>query len=358
LNLDQKVILITGGAGCIGSNLTRALLGRAKLIVVLDDLSSSERWNVPEDPRVKFVQGDVCQDDVLAQVFSYRPDVVFHLAALFANQNSIEHPREDLRVNGLGTLKLLQYAQMARVERFVFASSGCSVYGAEAPLPVTEDFLSLELDTPYQITKLLGELYCNYFHHYMQIPVVRARFFNVFGPGEIPGRYRNVIPNFVYRALRGEVLTITGTGEETRDFTYVGDIVEGVLACAENDSAVGQAINLASGRETRIIDLAEAVNAEIGNRAGIEFAGRRDWDRITRRCASVNKAQSLLGYNPRTGVRDGLRDVIAWTRANLSRIDQAMQISSRTGSPDQAVAQPAGVLDAAPPAILLPVPLG
>jgi len=344
MNLDQRTILITGGAGCIGSNLTRALLSRAKLIVVLDDLSSSEQWNVPQDRRVKFVQGDVCHDDVLAQVFSYQPEVVFHLAALFANQNSIEHPREDLRVNGLGTLKLLQQAQMARVERLVFASSGCSVYGAEAPLPVTEDFVSLELDTPYQITKLLGELYCNYFHHYLRVPVVRARFFNVFGPGEIPGRYRNVIPNFVYRALRGEALTITGTGEETRDFTYVDDIIAGVLACAEKDSAVGHAFNLASGRETRVIELAEAINAETGNKAGIEFTGSRDWDRITRRCASVEKARTLLGYHPRTSMLEGLRTVIAWTRANMHRVDQAMQISSRTGSPDLSVAGPAEAL--------------
>jgi nucleoside-diphosphate-sugar epimerase len=344
MNLDKKTILITGGAGCIGSNLTRALLSRARLIVVLDDLSSSEQWNVPQDPRVKFVEGDVCQDDVLAEVFSYRPEVVFHLAALFANQNSIEHPRDDLRVNGLGSLKVLQHAQMARVERFVFASSGCSVYGAGAPLPVTEDFISLELDTPYQITKLLGELYCNYFHHYMRIPVVRARFFNVFGPGEIPGRYRNVIPNFVYRALLGKVLTITGTGEETRDFTYVDDIVAGVLACAENDGAVGQAFNLASGRETRVIDLARTINAQTGNGAGIEFAGSRDWDRITRRCASVEKARRLLGYHPRTGMRKGLRNVIAWTRANLDRLEQAMRISSRTGSPDLVAAQPAKAL--------------
>src|SRR5438045_446014 len=156
--------------------------------------------------------------------------------------------------------------------------------------------------TLVSLHKAPGRSFCQHFAPHMPVPVVRARFFNVFGPGEIPGRYRNVIPNFVYHALRGEVLTITGTGEETRDFTYVGDIVAGVVACAENESAIGQAFNLASGRETRIIDLAEAINAEIGNRAGIEFTGRRDWDRITRRCASVNKAQSLLGYHPRTGI--------------------------------------------------------
>lgn len=336
MNLDNKTILITGGAGCIGSNLTLALLGRAKQIIVLDDLSSSERWNIPDHPDVIFVRGDVSEDDVLGRVFSFRPEAVFHLAALFANQNSIDHPRDDLRVNGLGTLKVFQYAQNAGVERVVFASSGCSVYGHEAPLPVGEDFVSLELDTPYQITKLLGELYANYFHHYTGLQVVKARFFNVFGPGEIPGRYRNVIPNFVYRALRGEPLVITGTGEETRDFTYVADIVDGVLACAENPDAPGQAFNLASGRETRIIDLAEAINQLTGNRAGIEFLPRRDWDRITRRCASVEKAGRVLGYRPGTGMEAGLPAVVDWVRANMDRIEEAMQTSTRAGSPAQA----------------------
>lgn len=329
MKLDGEIALITGGAGCIGANLTRRLIGRARRIVVMDDLSSAERWNVPRDPSVRFLLGDVTHDRALAQAFAFRPTVVFHLAALFANQNSIDHPRDDLRVNGLGALKVLQYAQTAGVRRVVFASSGCSVYGHAAPLPVTEDFLSIQLDTPYQITKLLGELYCNYFHTHYALPVVRARFFNVFGPGEIPGRYRNVIPNFVYHALRGEPLPVTGSGEETRDFTFVSDIVDGVIACAERDEAVGEAINLASGQETRIIDLARRINALTGNRAGIAFTGRRDWDRITRRRASIAKAERLLGYRPAVGIERGVPQVVNWIKANFDRIERSMQKSQR-----------------------------
>jgi UDP-glucose 4-epimerase len=329
MNLNDATVLITGGAGCIGSNLTRRLIGRARHIVVMDDLSSAERWNVPSHPSVRFLLGDVTHDRALTQAFACRPTVVFHLAALFANQNSIDHPRDDLRVNGLGTLKLLQFAQMTGVGRVVFASSGCSVYGHAAPLPVSEDFLSIQLDTPYQITKLLGEIYSNYFHARYSLPVVRARFFNVFGPGEVPGRYRNVIPNFVYFALRGEPLPITGSGEETRDFTFVSDIVDGVLACVERDEAVGEAINLASGRETRVIDLARQINSLTGNRAGIEFTGRRDWDRITRRCASIAKAERLLDYHPSVGVERGVPQVVHWIKANFDRIERSMRKSQR-----------------------------
>src|SRR5690349_10597533 len=182
-----RTVLVTGGAGCIGSNLVEALARHgAGRVVVLDNLSSASRWNVPEHAPVRFVQGSVTDDETLRGVFAERPDHVYHLAALFANQNSVDHPEQDLLVNGLGTLKMLQFAHLAGVRRFVYASSGCSVYGSTAPLPLREDFVSIDLDTPYQITKLLGELYCNFFFHYYKVPVVRARFFNVYGPGEIP----------------------------------------------------------------------------------------------------------------------------------------------------------------------------
>src|SRR5206468_12233376 len=142
------------------------------------------------------------------------------------------------------------------VKRFVYASSGCSIYGKDAPLPLTEDFVSLHLSSPYQITKMLGELYCNFFANHHALNVVKPRFFNSYGPGEVPGQYRNVIPNFIYWAMKGRPLTITGTGEETRDFTYVGDIVDGLLRSGQSEAAIGEEFNLASGVETRIVDLA------------------------------------------------------------------------------------------------------
>ena len=319
-----KTILVTGGAGAIGSNLTRALGGLgAKLVIVLDDLSSAVRWNVPSLPNVLFVEGSVLDEVELKRVFFEDPEVVFHLAALFANQNSIDHPETDLLVNGLGTLKLAQYSHLARVQRFVYASSGCSIYGSNAPLPLTEEFMSLHLSSPYQITKMLGELYCNFFQHHYDLAVVKARFFNSYGPGELPGQYRNVIPNFIYWAMRGEPLPITGTGEETRDFTYVGDIVDGLLRAGYFETAVGQEFNLASGRETRIIDLATMINAQVGNKAGISFTERRKWDTKSRLLASVARAGELIGYKPNTPFEVGLQNAIAWFRENWEGIQAA-----------------------------------
>ena len=321
-NYSGKTTLITGGAGCIGSNLTRTLIkASAKKILVLDDLSSAKKWNTPNASNVTFINGSILDDAVLTKVFAGKPDYVFHLAALFANQNSIDHPDTDLMVNGLGTLKMLQYSHLNHIKKFVFASSGCSVYGSQAPLPLREDFVSLHLDTPYQITKLLGELYCNFFHNYYKLPVVLGRFFNVYGPGEIPGKYRNVIPNFTYWALHNQPLSITGTGEETRDFTFVEDIVEGALRAGAIPEAVGEAFNLASGKETRIIDLANTINQLTGNDAGIKFIEKRDWDKIVRRRASIEKARKTLGYEPKTEMKEGLKRVLSWFSENKERIE-------------------------------------
>ena len=322
-NFTNKRILITGGAGCIGHNLTESLLvSDPKEIVILDDLSAAYEWNIPRDPRVFFVEGSILDDEKLDTAFSQRPEYVFHLAAHFANQNSIEHPETDLLVNGQGTLKILRRAHMVNSEKFLFASSGCSVYGSEAPLPLKEDFLSLHLDTPYQITKLLGELYCNFYHDYYRLPVVIARFFNVYGPGEVPGRYRNVIPNFIYKALKKQPLPITGTGKETRDWTYVSDIVDGILRCATRPEAVGDAFNLASGTETKVQHVAEVINKSTNNRAGTATFPRRSWDKIVRRRASIEKASKTLGYSPKIKIEDGIQRTIKWIAANIGQIDR------------------------------------
>src|SRR5687768_3282165 len=164
-------ILVTGGAGAIGSNLVRALAGLEAKVIILDDLSSAERWNVPSLPGVLFVQGDILDEVKLKRVFCERPEIVFHLAAFFANQNSLDHPERDLMVNGLGTLRLLEYSVLTGVDRFVYASSGACVYGRESPLPLREEFMSMHQNTPYQVTKMLGELYCNFFHNHYGLKI-------------------------------------------------------------------------------------------------------------------------------------------------------------------------------------------
>jgi len=267
-----------------------------------------------------FIRGSVTDEIALKRVFAMKPDLVFHLAAFFANQNSVDYPQRDLMTNGLGTLLVYQYAQLCGTGRVVYASSGCSIYGHAAPLPLREEFMSMHLTTPYQITKMLGELYANFYFHHYKLPIVKARFFNSFGPGEVPGQYRNVIPNFIYQAMLGLALPFTGGGDETRDFTYVGDIVDALLRAGYYECALGQEMNIASGRETKILDMANRVNELTGNRAGVQRVERRVWDTKKRLLASVDRAKSLLGYEPRMDFDRGLQETVRWFQSNWDEI--------------------------------------
>ena len=320
---EDKVVLITGGAGSIGSNLTRTIAElNARMVIVLDDLSAAYEWNIPALPNVLFVKGSITDEMVLKRVFNENPEMVFHLAAFFANQNSVDYPQRDLFVNGMGTLLMFQYSQMTHVQRVVYASSGCSIYGAAAPLPLTEEFMSMHLTTPYQITKMLGELYANFFHHHHQLPIVKTRFFNSYGPGEVPGQYRNVIPNFIFKALKGEPLPFTGAQNASRDFTYVDDIGDALLRAGYFGEAVGQEMNIASGVETGILDMAARVNELTGNKAGIVTAAKRVWDTKNRLLASIDHAKALLGYQPKMDFDEGLRKTISWFNENWDNIQR------------------------------------
>jgi len=323
---NGETILVTGGAGCIGSNLCKTLSNLdAHRIIILDDLSSAYEWNVPNAENIDFVHGSVLNDEDLKRVFKEKPTFVFHLAAHFANQNSVDNPETDLMVNGLGILKTLQFAQMVDVKRFVYSSSGCGVYGLDSEIPFKEHDISIHLHTPYQITKLLGELYTNYFHNLYNVPIVNARFFNVFGPGEIPGTYRNVIPNFFYWALKRQSLPITGDGSETRDWTYVGDIVDGLLTMGITDEAIGEAINLGSGIETKVIDMASMINTLTENPYDIKFINRRNWDVKKQLCSSIEKAENILNYHPKTSFSNGLKNLYDWFKSNWDNIDRSSE---------------------------------
>jgi nucleoside-diphosphate-sugar epimerase len=317
---------VTGGAGAIGGNLCRKLSSlNAKNVIILDNLSSSYEWNISKEPNVVFVKGDILDDAILKRIFKEKPDYVFHLAAHFANQNSVDNPEKDLMINGLGILKVLQYAQMVGVKRFVYSSSGCGVYGLESKMPFEEHDVSIHLHTPYQVTKLLGELYTNYFYNLYNLPIANARFFNSYGPGEVPGKYRNVIPNFFFWAMNGQPLPITGDGTETRDWTYVGDITNGLLAMGVKDEAIGEAFNLGASKEQRVIDMATSVNKLTKNDAGITYKERRDWDVKTRLLSCITKAEKKLGYKPHTKFETGLKETHRWFIENWETINKSAE---------------------------------
>lgn len=302
-------ILVTGGAGAIGSNLAAELLARGHEVTILDDLSSGHRALVPAGANL--IIGSVEDERALAKAFAASPRHVFHLAALFANQNSVEHPQKDLAVNGLGVIKVLEHARQHAVEKVLYTSSSC-VYGNKPVMRETD--VDFRPDTPYAITKLLGEQYCRFWSEHHKLDTVMVRLFNTYGPGEHPGRYRNVIPNFMKLALDGQPLPITGTGEETRDFNFVADTVAGMILAMEKPTSPGDVFNLASGRETTIRTLAETINRIAGNRAGIDFKPRRGWDHVLTRRGDTAKARDILGYRPVVDLEQGLERTCAWLR--------------------------------------------
>lgn len=335
---QRQVCLVVGGAGFVGSNLVRMLLeSDCARVVVVDNLLSAERENLPGDPRVEFIQGSIADDDVLMSVTDAY-DYVFHLATYHGNQSSIANPLADHDNNLITTLKLYERMKtFHRLKKIVYAASGCTLapHTYDHADATTEDGpIPLELDSPYQISKVVGEFYSVYYHRRHRLPTVRARFQNVYGPGEILGAgrwrgtpatvWRNVTPTFVYRALKQLPLMVENQGVASRDFIYVEDIVRGLMRCAVAGKP-GDVYNLASGIETSIRELALFVNKLTDNPTAIAFLPARAWDRSGKRFGSTEKAKHEIQFEARVTLLDGLSTTVEWTRKNLALIESCVQ---------------------------------
>jgi nucleoside-diphosphate-sugar epimerase len=334
---EHRAVLVVGGAGFVGGNLTRRLLAENVAAVhLVDNLLSAERVNVPSDARVRFTEGSIADDRVLSQVGDDY-DYVFHLATYHGNQSSIHNPLADHEHNQLTTLKLFEHTRaFRRMQKLVYAGAGCAVaektFG-EASATAEDAPVSLQMDSPYSISKIVGEFYAVYYFNRHRLPTVRARFQNVYGPGEILGAgqwrgtaatvWRNVIPTFIYRALTAQPLQLEGGGLDSRDFIYVEDIVRGLIACAITGRA-GDVYNLASGVETTIRQLAEEIVRLTGSQAALTIQPRREWDRSGKRFGSTEKARRELGFEAQVTLRDGLARTVEWTRANLPLIERCI----------------------------------
>ena len=332
-------LLVVGGAGFVGSNLVRKALDEgAADVLVVDNLLSAERENLPDDSRITFVEGSIADDDVLASLEDDR-DYVFHLATYHGNQSSIADPIADHDNNLVTTLKLYERIKgFTKLKKVVYSASGCTLAPHEVydeAIPTTEDGpVPLDLDSPYQISKVVGEFYSVYYHAQHGLPTVRARFQNVYGPGEVLGAgqwrgtpatvWRNVTPTFVYRALEGMPLVLDNGGVASRDLIYVEDIVRGLFACA-TDGTPGDVYNLASGIETTVRRLAELVIELSGSDSELELGPRRAWDHSVMRFGSTEKARHELGFESVVPLEDGLQRTIAWTREHRALIDRCIE---------------------------------
>jgi UDP-glucose 4-epimerase len=306
-------LLITGGMGAIGKNLAAAAINKGFDVVVLDDFSSAGGGYL--DKKVQVHKGSIEDHALYEKILNDSVEYVIHLAALFANQNSVDNPRADLCTNGLGSLNVARISAQASIKRVVYASSSCVYKNSSVAMSETSDIG--DFDTPYALTKYLGEKYFELYGHLDELDYSIVRIFNSYGPYELPGKYRNVIPNFLRFAMNREPLPILGTGSETRDFTYVTDIAEGMLLALITPEAKGEIFNLGNGKETSIIELANAINEISGNPAGVEFHERRNWDHVTKRLSNIDKAQTILGYSPKVSFENGLAKTYDWLKAEV-----------------------------------------
>ena len=344
-----KKILVVGGAGFVGSNLSHMLLeSELKGLTIVDNLLSADRSNIPGDSRVSFIEGSIA-DDVILDQLPGDIDYVWHLSCYHGNQSSIFDPIADHDNNTLTTLKLFdRLSKRSNLTKVVYSAAGCAVaektYGD--PVATLEDApVSLFHDSPYSISKLVGEMYGNYYFGRYGMPFVKARFQNVYGPREILGAgkwrgtyatvWRNVTPTFVWKSLHGEALGLDNGGLVSRDFIFVEDICRGLIACALK-GVPGEAYNIASGVETTIKELAETINELTGNSTPMNIQPPRDWDNSGRRFGSPEKSRRELGFEAVVGLREGLERTVNWARDNqaliASRIAQHDAQMKRVGA--------------------------
>ena len=296
-------MLVTGGAGFIGSHLSERLLAAGRRVRILDNLSTGKRSNLPSDERLEFIEGDVRDPSQVDRAVA-GAQAIYHLAAVASVQASVDDPIGTHGSNFIGTLNLLEAARDHAVSRFLYASSA-AVYGDTAQLPVGEDTRLSPL-SPYASDKFAGENYLFFYARKYGLAATAFRFFNIYGPRQDPSSpYSGVISIFVQKVLAGDPVTIYGDGEQTRDFVYVADLAEVLFLALENGRTHGAVLNVGRGTECSLLEILEALERLSGKRLVRRFEQARVGD-IKRSCASIGRLVDLLGYRPATELDAGL----------------------------------------------------
>ena len=312
--MNSGRVLVTGGAGFIGSNLVARALRDGASVTVLDDLSSGYRVNVPDHPRLRFIEGDI-RDPAAVEDAIAGAGTVFHLAASVGNKRSIDHPVLDAEINVIGTLRVLEASRRAGVRKVVMSSSA-GIFGELKTLPIREDH-PVEPDSPYGASKLAAEKECLAYAKLFGLEAICLRYFNVYGPRQRFDAYGNVIPIFVFQMLRGETLTIFGDGEQTRDFLNVHDVVEANLRAA-GAAGVSGAFNVGSGTRISINDLVSQLERVSGLTPRAVHGPPRPGD-VRDSLADISAARKAFGFAPAVQLEPGLREYVAWARDEQAR---------------------------------------
>lgn len=318
MNLNTQKILVTGGAGFIGSHLVELLVGCGHPVVVLDNFRNGTRANLASvmgSPLLQVIHGDITDLDTCHRACR-GAGMIFHLACLGV-RHSLHNPVENHQVNALGTLNVLQAARAAGVGRFVYVSTS-EVYGRATDFPIREATATWPL-TVYGASKLAGEHYTHAFGECFGLKTVRVRTFNNYGPrSHFEGDAGEVIPRFILRALHGQPPVIFGDGSHTRDFLYVGDCVETLWQIAQCDALIGKVVNLGYGTETRVDELARAVTEAVGRlELSPVFEAPRPAD-VPRLWVDVSRLRSAMSFQPRVSLREGVRLTLAYFKSYLA----------------------------------------
>jgi UDP-glucose 4-epimerase len=309
--------LVTGGAGFIGSNIVEALVRKGERVRVLDNFSTGDPANLAVvRERVEIVEGDLRDMDAVRRAVA-GVTYVCHQAALRSVPRSVDDPLSTDAVNTHGTLQLLVAAHEAKVRRVVYASSS-SVYGDSPLLPKVEDQTPAPI-SPYAVAKLAAELYCRMYTHLYGLETVSLRYFNVFGPKQSPeSKYAAVVPLFIRAALSNEPLIVHGDGEQSRDFTYIDNVVQANLLACTTPGVGGEVFNIACNSRHSVIEIALTVQTLLGRKLTIEHTPARAGD-VRHTQASIEKATRLLNYHPTVGFEDGMRRTFEYLRAECAR---------------------------------------
>lgn len=305
----MAVYLVTGGAGFIGSNLTEALLKRGHQVRVVDNFSTGRRENlIPFKNDIALFQMDIARPDGLIGAFK-GVDYVLHQAALPSVPRSIEDPMGTFRSSVEGTLNVLEACRAVRVKKLVFASSS-SIYGSNPELPKKESMKPAPM-SPYAASKLAAETYCQVYHKVYNLPTVSLRYFNVFGPHQDPNsQYAAVIPKFIRAALRNQTLTIFGDGEQSRDFTYIDNVVNANIIAAESDAGAGKVFNLACGDRITLNKMVEVIESLVGHPVEKLYSPPRPGD-VPHSQADISALQETFGFKPTISFQFGMQKTFA-----------------------------------------------
>jgi UDP-N-acetylglucosamine/UDP-N-acetyl-alpha-D-glucosaminouronate 4-epimerase len=308
----MNAYLVTGGAGFIGSHLAEELSARGHRVRIVDNLSTGKRANLAAVPSAEFMEGDLADPQVAERAVAGM-DYVLHQAAIPSVPRSVKDPATSNRSNITATLNVLVAARDAGVKRLVYAASS-SAYGNTATLPKREDMPANPL-SPYALQKFVGEQYCQMFTKLYGFSTVSIRYFNVFGPRQDPGSpYSGVISLFAAALLAGRRPSIQGDGSQTRDFTYVANVVDGVLRACEAPAAAGEVINVATGGRISLTDLLLAMNRLNGTQIEPTYQEARAGD-VRDSQADISKARAILGYAPLVSLSDGLKLTLDWYKS-------------------------------------------